>query len=241
MIVFRGRALSNGLTLNTNFSTSFSGTENPISEGGIWLNGLADGADWSNVQKTPGLAFGARLVDSGGVNRYADDIALLKTSYRAFSSDQYIQGTIYRASGYYNATDGHEIELLLRGAMSSGSATFYEILWGIATGGSQAYIAVVKWLGPLASYTAIYDPGAGSIALPTTGDVLYASITGTGTSARLTVKLNGSNVSGLSSFDVSVGGTVATYDSGQPGIGFWPTPGSTLSSYGFSSITAGDL
>ncbi len=41
------------------YSTSFSGTENPISENGNWVGGQSAGGNlWGNVQKTPGFAFG---------------------------------------------------------------------------------------------------------------------------------------------------------------------------------------
>ena len=32
------------------YSTSFGLTENPISEGGVWINGAVTGVDWNNVQ-----------------------------------------------------------------------------------------------------------------------------------------------------------------------------------------------
>ena len=40
------------------YSTTFALTENPISEGGNWVNGKAVGLDWANVSITPGLAVG---------------------------------------------------------------------------------------------------------------------------------------------------------------------------------------
>jgi hypothetical protein len=39
------------------YSTHFPLTENPLSEGGNWIDGLAVGLDWSNVHTRPGLAF----------------------------------------------------------------------------------------------------------------------------------------------------------------------------------------
>ena len=59
-----------------NYSTSFTGTENPISEGGKWLNGATNGLDWCDVQKTPGLAFG---VGSCSTN-FSDPTAVLTNS-----------------------------------------------------------------------------------------------------------------------------------------------------------------
>jgi hypothetical protein len=55
------------------YTTNFPLTENPISEGGNWVNGAVVGLDWSNVSTTPGLAIGR---NSGTVN-YADAVALV--------------------------------------------------------------------------------------------------------------------------------------------------------------------
>ena len=41
------------------YRTSFGLDEDPISEGGIWLNGGEDGLDWPNVGTRNGLAHGA--------------------------------------------------------------------------------------------------------------------------------------------------------------------------------------
>src|ERR1700730_104316 len=43
------------------YTTAFSRAENPISEGGKWLNGRTDGLDWTDVRTTPGFAFGTEL------------------------------------------------------------------------------------------------------------------------------------------------------------------------------------
>ena len=41
------------------YRTSFPATENPISEGGIWLNGRTDGIDWADVITRNGEVYGA--------------------------------------------------------------------------------------------------------------------------------------------------------------------------------------
>jgi hypothetical protein len=60
------------------------------------------------------------------------------------------------------------------------------------------------------------------------GDVLRFEISGT----TMTVKRNG-----VLQFTT----TDSSYADGQPGIGFWPTNGSTLSSYGWKDFQAGEL
>jgi len=43
------------------YTTNFPLTEDPISEGGKWINGKKDGVDWANVRTTPGFAFGTEI------------------------------------------------------------------------------------------------------------------------------------------------------------------------------------
>ena len=40
------------------YSSDFPNDENPISEGGMWLNGKADGIDWADVVITNGVVHG---------------------------------------------------------------------------------------------------------------------------------------------------------------------------------------
>ena len=55
-----------------NIHTHFPATENPISEGGIWLNGETDGLDWLDVQTTTNLAF-----SESEISGYNDPTAIL--------------------------------------------------------------------------------------------------------------------------------------------------------------------
>ena len=223
-------SLSGGSSATTNctivsgniFSTNFDLTENPISEGGKWVNGQSTGLLWSNVQTGSGNAYASRLVDSGGVGRYSDPIAHLSTAFMAFSASQYAQGTVHRVLGYDNPIGGHEIELLLRFQINANNARGYEVLWG--DGGS---IVLVRWNGPNGNYTELAS-SVPSIAVD--GDVLRAEIR---SDNRVRVFKNG--------VLVLTGPVDSTFASGQPGIGFWPTPGSTLSSYGWKSFQAGNL
>ena len=54
-------------------------TENPISKGGNWINGLAVGVDWGDVAIASGLAFGTNA------GSYADPTAILAGSWGKFS------------------------------------------------------------------------------------------------------------------------------------------------------------
>jgi len=207
------------------YTTSFTGTENPISEGGIWTNGLAAGLDWTDVKTTGGQAVATTQT---WPSRYSDDIALLNKSFIDFDDNQYAQGTVYLAPGYTGNGGGHEVELLLRFEITPNGARGYEVLWGI-----PGYIAIVRWNGPVGNYTPLWDPGIGSIPVPVDGDILRAEIIGN----DLSVYRNGSLVH---TTDITLmGGT--TYTEGQPGIGFWPVDGAIPENMGWKDFTTGSL
>jgi len=197
-------------------------TENPISEGGRWINGKAVGLNWNNVQTVPGKGYASVLSGSTG-SRYDDSIAHLSTSFATYSPNQYAQGAVFRAAGYNPGASGHEVELLLRFQITANNARGYEVLWG-----HSGYLAIVRWNGPLGSYTPLYDPGVGSISVPLDGDVLRAEIIGD----TITVYKNGLLVATVSD---------STYATGQPGMGFWPIDGATAANLGWKSYQAGNL
>lgn len=207
---------------DSDYFTSFDTDENPISEGGRWVNGLLDGDAWSNVAVAGGLAYGSRQVDDGVVPRYADPIAHIKPSFLNFTPNQFAEGTVYRADGYSPAS-GHEVELYVRMSISKNPdvARGYEALWGV-NGGCN----VVRWNGSLGSFT---DLGGTNIGVAVTGDVLRIEIYGT----LIRVYKNGS---------LRITKTDATFTNGQPGLGFWPVfPDAVLASYGWLSFRAGNL
>jgi len=206
-------------SVNT-YSTDFNSTENPISDGGNWIDGKVVGLDWNNPRTTPGHAFASVLSGATG-SRYDDSIAHLSTSFATFTANQFAQGTVFKVAGYGAAS--HEIELLLRFQTTAHNARGYEVLWGNA-----GYIAIVRWNGPVGNYTPLYDPGAGSISVPVDGDVLRAEIIG----STITVYKNGTRVATASD---------STYGSGQPGMGFWPVDGATPQNLGLKSYQAGNL
>ena len=93
----------------------------------------------------------------------------------------------------------------------------------------EGWIFIVRWNGPQSDYTELQSSGA-PVAVAVDGDVLRAEIGGDN---RVRVYKNG--------VLVLTGPPDATYTTGQPGMGFWPTPGSTVSSYGWKDYTAGNL
>src|SRR5262249_41248498 len=202
------------------YAISFSLIENPISDGGKWVNGQAVGLDWNNVQTVPGKAYAGML--SGITNRYDDSIAHLSTSFIAFPPNQYAQGTVYRAPGYDPSPSLHEVELHLRFQTTPDNARGYEVLWGIT-----GYIAVVRWDGPpgifttLSQNTGLLQTPDSLTGPPVDGDVLRAEIRGN----AITIYKNGSQVVKID--DVSFEGSFSVWTDGQPGMGFWPVDDST--------------
>ena len=221
-----------GVGAPSSFTTNFPATENPISQGGIWLGGATDGLDWNDVKTTGGQAVGAAFVSG-----YNDPSAILKSSYFSVSNDQFAEGVVYRASGYTPSANYHEIQLRLRFSISAHDAHGYEILFALDnTGSSNDGWAVVKWLGSLGSYTTISSNGATLVGKINDGDVFRAELRGS------TMKVFRNSVQLGSDIDMTLGGTLSMWNSGQPGIGMFPqTPGCTLDSLGWKQFTCGNL
>ena len=102
------------------YTTNFPGTENPISEGGKWTNGKANGIDWADCRTTPGFAFGTQ----SGVTGYDDDTALLTGTW---GPNQAAQATVRSVNQNPNLYE--EVEIRLRSSISAHSITGYEIIF----------------------------------------------------------------------------------------------------------------
>lgn len=211
------------------FTANFTPTANPINRS-IFVTGLTDGLDWTDPQTTGGQAVASAVPSP---SRYSDDICHVKNSVFAFTPNQYAEAVVYKAPGYTaDPNHEHELELLFRFGITPNSATGYELLWGIA-----GYLALVHWNGPVGNYTPVYDPGIGSAPIWNDGDVLRGELVGN----LFTAKINGSIVTGFNNLDITAGGTIGEYTSGQCGVGFWPVDGAVITSAGWKSFTAGNL
>ncbi len=195
------------------YSTTFAATENPISEGGHWINGGTTGLDWTDVVTTPGFAYGTEVNGN-----YTDATAILTGTWPA---NQYAQATVYWNPDPREPVP--EVELRLRSAISAHVNRGYEITFG---GG---YLIIVRWNGPWQDFTYLSNQD-GSQYTPKTGDVIKATIVGTTISAYKNGVLMGQV-------------TDATWTDGAPGMGFNSgTKGGTYNNtYGFTSFTAGKM
>ncbi len=200
------------------YSTNFRLTEDPISEGGNWINGKTVGLDWSNVSTTSGLAFGRQ----SGSNGYDDSTALLNGTWRP---DQSVTATVHSV----NQTGGsvyEEVEIRLRSSLSAHSCTGYEITYRVLRN-SSSYVQIVRWNGLLGSFTYLADMRGSQYGI-SDGDVLRATVIG----SVITAYLN--NVQVAQAID-------NTYSGGSPGMGFFLQGATGVDSdFGFASFTASD-
>jgi hypothetical protein len=200
-----------------NYTTNFPLTENPISEGGNWINGAVVGLDWANVSTTPGLAIGRQT----GLVNYADAVALLSGSW---GPDQTVTATVYSVN--QNDSIFEEVEIRLRSSLSAHRCTGYEINYS-ARSSSNAYVQIVRWNGSLGNFT-ILDARGGTAYGIKTGDVVKGTIVGN----VITAYIN--NVQVLQVTD-------NTFSTGSPGMGFYLQNATGKNGdYGFKSFTATD-
>jgi hypothetical protein len=199
------------------YTTNFPLTENPISEGGNWLNGQVAGIEWADIRTTPGLAFGT---ESGKV-RYGDSTALLTGTW---GPNQTAQATVHSVN--QNDKIYEEVELRLRSSVSPHRATGYEVNFRCSKT-PNAYTEIVRWNGRLGSFT-ILKAAQGSQFGVADRDVVKATIVGN----LITGYINGVQV--LQARDNS-------YGRGSPGMGFY-LEGTTgvNSDFGFTRFTATD-
>lgn len=216
------------------YSTQFTASQNPISEGSLWRGGKTDALDWQDIRTTPGKAFGNQTGSSGV---YDDSVSLLTGPW---GPDHEVQGTIFSsvtAAAYYA-----EVELHLRGTLASHSIQTYEVLFSVnpsaRTQGS--YCEIAKWFGSQGGATFNGQSLTGQIAItaPVTGDIVRARIVGNTISAYI----NGVLVASIAD-SVGLSGT-APYVTGNPGMGHWlHNNGATgdVTTYGLSQFSAQTL
>ena len=207
--------------INGSYSTSFSSTENPISEGGIWINGEATGIDWNNVATTPGHAIGT---SSGAGPGYDDSTAILTGSWGAVQS---AQASVFMPPGS-GASNTEEVELRLHTTVAPHNITGYEILFRAYNPGG--YANIVRWNGPEGNFTTLASENSNYHGIKD-GDVVSA-----------TIDANGLIIGYVNGVEV-MRATDTTYTSGNPGIGFdMVGAGSSANSeFGFSNFSASNV
>ncbi len=214
------------------YVTRFPLDEDPISEGGMWLNGKKDGIDWCNVISNNGVAYGEvsrmavaeRRVEQGNlaaptgdataVGDYDDPAAVLTG---AWGRNQFAQARVFSR----NPTDKYfqEVEIRLRSTITPHSSTGYEVFWRCLKT-DDAYAEIVRWDGKIGAWKSLARKQGPQFGVAD-GDLVEATIVGT----EIRSYINGVEV--LSATD-------DTYAEGSPGIGFNFFVGETNVDHGFS-------
>jgi hypothetical protein len=191
------------------YSTRFRLDEDPISEGGRWLNGGSDGLDWFNVVTRNGIAHG-----TASRGEYTDPTALLAGTW---GKDQKVKARVFSR----NPTEKYyqEVEIRLRSSLSPRRCTGYEVFWRCLKT-PNAYVEIVRWNGKVGDWTSLKKLSGARYGVKD-GDLVEATIVGN------VIKgfINGVEV-------ISV--TDDSFKDGSPGMGFNYGVGETNGDFGFT-------
>lgn len=215
------------------YSTHFQLDEDPLSEGGMWINGGREGIDWADVVTKNGVAYGAvtrmsaaeRRVEQGNLVAPSPDAAVPEGDYDdptavlagAWGRNQHSKAKVFSR----NQTEEYfqEVEIRLRSTVLPHRCTGYEVFWRCLKT-ENAYAEIVRWNGTIGAFTSLrklFGPQYGV----QDGDLVEASIIGN----VLKGFINGVEV---------ISATDDEYDSGSPGIGFNFGVGDTNIDHGFT-------
>jgi len=204
------------------YRTVFASTENPLSEGGLWVNGGSPSI-FSNMRSTPGLAFGT--MQGASVPPYIDSTAVLAG---AWTRAQTAAGRVYRTG---TPVDYQEVELHLLTTITDTAITGYEFTYSVT---SNPYVEIHKWLGGNGNVNQFPLVTSGTLgAALKTGDWVKATVDNAG--------LLSLYVDSGSGYALIISGTDTTYTSGAPGLGHWNNNGGapgTNSEFGFTEFWA---
>jgi hypothetical protein len=211
------------------YRTCFQRDEDPISEGGLWLNGARDGIDWADVIVRNGVAYGAvtrmqaaeHRIEQGNLasadpeavpeGDYDDPTALL---FGVWGKNQHVQATVFSK----NQTEEYfqEVEIRLRSTLTPHRCTGYEVFWRCLKT-ENAYAEIVRWNGKIGDFTSLRK-----LSGPQYG-VVEAII-------------SGHDIKGFINGVEVISTTDDAFDAGSPGIGFNFFVGNTNVDHGFTSF-----
>jgi hypothetical protein len=204
------------------YSTPFPATENPLSEGGKWVNGKTTGLDWTDILTLGGTkAYGT---STGSGNGYDDSTAVLQ-NYAKWGPNQTATGVVYVHSPG-NAPHDPEVELRLNTTISAHSITGYECTFSVKNDGTQ-YAGIARWNGPFGNFTGLVLV-TGNAPLANGDTISCSNLDGT-----ISLLHNGKLVTSAKD---------TTFTGGSPGIGTdLDSNGASLNgTFGFSHFSASD-
>jgi len=199
----------------------------------MWINGKANGIDWTDVATKHGLVYGApsrmdvaeRRIEQGNlqpdgdtdpVGDYDDPTAVLAGDWGA---DQHAKATVFSRNP--TAEYFQEVQIRLRSVIEPNNCTGYEVFWRCLKT-DEGYAEIVRWNGPVGDFTSLRKIFGAEHGVEH-GDVVEASIEGN----VLKGFINGVEV---------ISATDDVFASGSPGVGFNFGVGDTNVDHGFSSF-----
>jgi len=211
------------------YSTRFLIDEDPISEGGIWVNGRKDGIDYADVVTENGVVHGGKVrmavaerrAEQGDavdvpVGDYDDPTAVLAGPW---GKNQHGKAMVFSR----NQTEEYfqEVEIRLRSTITPHRCTGYEVFWRCLKS-ENSYAEIVRWNGKIADFTSLARAQGPQYGVKD-GDLVEATIVGN----VIKSYINGVEV--LSATDDA-------FDAGSPGVGFNFGCGDTYVDHGFTSF-----
>ena len=152
------------------YSSDFPTDENPVSEGGIWINGLTEGIDWADCVTNNGMIHGGPTrMNLGGEAGRAGHAGRRHRRRRRRPEGDYDdpdradhgrvglepvrQG---RSSSPHNPTDEwfQEVEIRLRIGIEPNWCSGYEIFFRCLTN-ELGYAEIVRWNGKIKDWTSL--------------------------------------------------------------------------------------
>lgn len=230
MIIKRGREIQ----------TAFGRIENPLSEGGRFINGLTNGIGWCDMQSSGGYAYGTQTVHAHPP--YDDSACIWIPPDNQQWADMEIEAQVRIGdrSGWNNF---HELELHLRMVGSGNLWRGYEVLFSANAG--STYTEIARWEGPAGGTYS--SSGTGTSVTSLTGGAVFNLTINDGDWIKASIVGNtitqwhrpASSTDGLYVQKNQV--TDTTWKAGYPGFGHWLNGAGNNSDYGLSYWRARQL
>jgi hypothetical protein len=215
------------------YRTNFGLDENPMSEGGLWLNGKKDGIDWADVITKGGHAFGSvtrmavaerraeqATLGAGSAEGslpegdYDDPTAVLSGEW---GRNQHARGRVFSR----NPTNEYfqEVEIRLRSEIKPNWCSGYEVFFRCLKT-EEGYAEIVRWNGKVGDFTSLRKLIGAEYGVED-GDEIEAHIVG-------------DHIRGIVNGREIISATDGAFASGSPGIGFNFFVGNTNVDHGFT-------